>query len=119
MAAIKTSVRAGLLVALVVAVALVPNRVEGRSLLQNDNRWNTLASILQARAAATPAPNSRLAAILSAPPSFVVGAAPGPDLTSGLAGTTAGGLAGGTGIGAGSGGPGNAGVGSAGASVGK
>ncbi|GFH07028.1 hypothetical protein HaLaN_01769 [Haematococcus lacustris] len=62
---------------------------------------------------------SRLAAILSAPPSFVVGAAPGPDLTSGLAGTTAGGLAGGTGIGAGSGGPGNAGVGSAGATVGK
>ncbi|KAL6765959.1 hypothetical protein V8C86DRAFT_3021712 [Haematococcus lacustris] len=45
--------------------------------------------------------------------------APGPNLTSGLAGTTVGGLAGGTGIGAGSGGPGNAGVGSAGASVGK
>ncbi|GFH19482.1 hypothetical protein HaLaN_16435, partial [Haematococcus lacustris] len=46
-------------------------------------------------------------------------AGPGPDLTSGLAGTTAGGLAGGTGIGPGGDGPGNAGVGSAGASVGN
>ncbi|GFH29789.1 hypothetical protein HaLaN_28512 [Haematococcus lacustris] len=79
------------------ALALNPKRVEGRELRQ-------IAALLELDDFAEDG-------------YFPSG--PGPDLTSGLAGTTAGGLAGGTGIGPGSGGPGNAGVGSAGANVGK